>query len=180
MANLYDVIQTLTNGRGIKISFDGDNTMAHAVGPGELVSAMTNPNQLCVISMVSRPGAAYFLRYLELEHYTPETPRDALLQLYYYLIDDMLYFVVSVPAEDEALLEETAQATGMALKRGYQMYSIGGENGVTEVLPFCERAFVLENCKGHLVYTDHQAAVDQQEKDVYALETKHFGHPEFV
>lgn len=170
---MRSTLETMPDGCGVKIVIQDDQVGLMPVGRGELISVLSNPTRRAVVSLLSRPGAAFFHRYLELKYYPPLSDREPLLEYYYYKLGDFLNTIISVPAEEVSILHEAAKATRMVLKEGYQMFCIGPE-GVEELLPFPDFAMVMENAHDHLLYTDRAAAERQEREDLLTLERAYF------
>lgn len=169
--DLADILDSMPNGNGLKVEYVDNSVAVFPVSRGDLISLLINQTKIPIVAMLNRPGSAFFVRYLEIEHYGPYSGRDDLFDLYYYKLDDIMYYIISIPSADEAILEEVATATRMRLEKDHQIVLISSE-GVSEALPFCERAIVLVNEPNHLTYTDTNKAFEQQTNDINLLEAR--------
>jgi hypothetical protein len=148
---------------------------------------MEDPRALALIGQSMRPGVAYLSRYLELVHYQVNTPRNDLMECHTLRWRDLFWLLTILPVDSIPfnVLERSIAEAGLRGRHELLEWSQPGRLGpgsrpadnpamwacgfITLDLP-TDRVIVLENVPGHLVYTDPNAAWDQQTRDIQKLE----------
>lgn len=141
---------------------------------------MQDPNYRHVLCITFRPGLAFYTRYLELTYFHPNNKDlNDLYDQRFFKWEDLQLTLVTVPASFDSVLHEAAKATNMRLVDRALPVLIGGDG--MERLPLHEEyLYTMENGDGYLVYTKgHDAAGEQQDKDIQALEDEKLVQPNF-
>jgi hypothetical protein len=136
----------------------------------DLIKISRDPNYVWLAVMVSRPGAQWFMRHLELKFYRPETPRNRLLDMILLKWPDdmpMLWAICRIPMSEKQNLYDAAKATGMRVGDGIpQMF---GGNGIEKFPLDGPNVFTLENSRESILYSGGEEDIKRIEKEQIRL-----------
>jgi len=128
------------------------NEKVQGVTLQEVVNFCRQEDRLHIVGMMipPRPGVRSFAVLLEHEHYRPGTIENDDFVVHMFTWINMRWIIVSVPAEDRGIVEETAGSTGVRLvdaipvvvsEKGWKPFPVTGKT-----------VFTLENSPGHAIY----------------------------
>lgn len=111
-----------------------------------------DPKYIHFVGMVSPPRPGVQMCFIELEHtyYKPGTKKNDDFMIMMIKWQNMMWAIVSIPAEERYLMEEVANRCGLKIINSVP--AILSKNGI-EYFPISnERVFYFENKRGHPIY----------------------------
>lgn len=126
----------------------------------DLQKAADDPTRFHIVGDINRIGVNLFMVKLEYTHYPPRSGKNHLfdLRILKWPADDfaMHWVICSIPIEDRPIAEKVIEECGLRLANGTPIMLGGGKEHFFPMQG--ERVWSLENCHGHPVYNDHEAA----------------------
>lgn len=143
-----------------------DEERYQAINNEELMAFVAERKQMeFLIALVMRPGIYLFSAVIEMQLYTPNTPKNDSFEMLNVGWGDHDWAVFGVPARDRGHIEHVATMLGLRIADGVPM--IMGGSDKPEFFPMHnERCFTLENDKlAHEKMKDRRAIIESKMKE---------------
>lgn len=151
---------------------DEESIAAMKIPFTEFCDMTKDPTRLFVISTSVRIGWPYFNRYLELVYFPPLSQKNTLLIMFHFKWKGMPFSCVSVPKMFSDEVSDSLLQTEMKGLIGAVPATVGSEGFILMPLD-AENCITVENCQGHIIYTDAKAAEQWQTEKILELEAAH-------
>lgn len=150
--DMQDLISHLPEGGGIKFSNYGEELRVTSVTTADLEKLAENPKLFHVVTMLERPGAAYYFNFLEYNYFPPATSLNEEFEYRIFNWNGLRWGIGTFPIEKKQVAYETAEKTDMRLADGVPI--LIGPNGNNTFPLSSDRVFCLENAAGSSLYQE--------------------------